>query len=324
MKTPSIQLQSGDSVPVLGLGTWQNENSIQPAIDCALECGYRHIDCAAIYKNEKEIGESLKTLCKKKHIKREDLWLTSKLWNSFHAEDAVRKACKQTLHDLKCDHLDLYLMHWPVAQKESLGLDLAHKGSDFLSLDDIPLSETFSAMQQLIDEGLVKNIGVSNFSIRHLQQLIEKTGITPSVNQVECHPYLAQNKLSDFCKKHRIAVTAYSPLGASGRPQRMQGTPQPRLLDAPVITRIADEKTVSAAQILLAWNRQRGRVVIPKSANVDRIIENYRSLEVDLSDDEMQQINAKNEHHRYIDGSFYCSPGSPYTLEMLWGGDDDA
>ena len=193
-----LELNTGAKIPAIGLGTWLATDGVAQAVIEAINIGYRHIDCAAIYKNESIIGTALQTVFQST-LPREDLWLTSKLWNSCHKPEDVRPACLQTLKDLNVDYLDLYLMHWPVAFT-NIGLTIPDNATDFLALETCPLGETFSAMQELVTEGLVKNIGVSNFSISKIDDLIRATGITPSVNQIECHPYLTQPELHQYCK----------------------------------------------------------------------------------------------------------------------------
>lgn len=315
MKT--FTLSTGDKIPALGLGTWLSPSEkIKLAVESAIDTGYHHIDCASVYANEKSVGEALTSSFANNKIKREQLWITSKLWNSFHKAEHVEAACKQTLNDLQLDYLDLYLIHWPIAFVYETGLGIPDKGEGFISLDDIPTIETWQAMEALVDQGLVKNIGVSNFSISKLDALIKEAKHKPTVNQVECHPYLAQNELLAYCKQNNIHVTAYSPLGSG---DRFDGqADHVYLLKNDVILSIADKHKATPAQIILAWQMDRGVSVIPKSVTPKRIAENFAALQVCLDDGDKQQINALNKNHRYIDGSFWEKPGSPYTIKNLW------
>lgn len=314
----TISLHNGDSMPAMGLGTWQSHTNLDSILQQALQTGYRHLDCAAIYLNEKEIGTYLHEQMRQQHITRQSMWITSKLWNSFHDPKHVRQACVQTLTDLQLDYLDLYLMHWPVAQIASLGLAIATEGKQLLSLNDIPLAATYLAMQSLVKEGLVRHIGVANFGQQHLKQLQNDSGLVPSVNQIECHPFLTQDSLHHYCREQQIAVTAYSPLGAGARPDFMQDPTHPQLLEQPNVTRLAEALNATPAQVLLAWSMQQGRCVIPKSSNPQRIRENFAAQELILDTQQLQQLNQLNQNLRYVDGGFFVMQNSPYHLPQLW------
>lgn len=315
----AITLPNQDKIPQLGLGTWQNLDHIEHTLDHALGGGYRHFDCAAIYHNEAEIGKHLPQLLTKYKLRRDQIWLTSKLWNSYHAAKDVRPALIKTLEDLQTDYLDLYLMHWPVAQKKEVGLSVPTNGKDYISIADIPLAESYLAMQELVKEGLVKHIGVANFSIANLQRLITDSELIPTTNQVECHPYLQQKDLVNFCQQHNIAITAYSPLGAGARPGIMQHKKHRVLLDDPLIERIAKAQQISPAQVLLAWSLQQQRIVIPKTTQQHRLMENFNSTQINLTEQDLTAINNLDHHRRYVDGSFFCIPGSPYNSQSIWG-----
>ncbi|GAB4392733.1 MAG: aldo/keto reductase [Gammaproteobacteria bacterium] len=319
MKT--VSLVTGDTIPVIGLGTWQaSEAVIQQAIHVALDGGYRHIDCAPIYLNEPAIGRALQRYLARENvtIKRENLWITSKLWNSFHAPEQVEPALKQTLHDLQLEYLDLYLIHWPVAFKAAVGLDRPQRGEDYVALEQIPLTATWQALEALVDKGLVKNIGVSNFSISKLKTILAIAKHQPAVNQVESHPYLPQTELLTFCQQHNIVMTAYSPLGSGGRDAAFKKPDEPSVLNDTTIHAIAKSHAVTPAQVLLAWQIARGVVVIPKSVHPERIQQNLAAIKVKLTKDDMEQIDYIDQEIRYIDGSFWETAGSPYTAQGIW------
>lgn len=312
-----LNLRSGDSMPMLGLGTWQAEPGVVgQAVTAALEAGYRHIDCAAMYGNEAEIGEALASALDSGLVARNELFVTSKLWNNAHREHQVQPALNKTLADLRLDYLDLYLMHWPVAVREGVGI--AMTADEFVSLDEVPLSETWHAMESCLDQGLVRNIGVSNFSARKLAGIMDDCRIQPAVNQVEGHPLLRQQELKNFCDANAVVITAYSPLGSGGRPERMKAADEPSLLTLPDVESIADRRGITAAQVLLAWAVNRGTAVIPKSVHRERLVQNLQSADIELSGEDMQQLDALDRHYRYVNARFFELPGGPYTAAEIW------
>ena len=304
-------------MPALGLGTWKSApGEVKNAIIHAIEIGYRHIDCAAIYQNESEIGEAITECIEKGLVKREDLWITSKLWNDSHKKDEVKPALQKTLSDLKLDYLDLYLMHWPVAFKN--GVAFPESSDGYLSLSEVSIAETWKAMQEVQAEGLTKHIGTSNFSQKKLQELIALGGQKPEMNQVELHPYLQQQALIDFCSANDIHVTAYSPLGSMDRPAVFKKEGEPIPLENKTILAIAEEKQFSAAQVLIRWQLQRNISVIPKSTNPKRLKENFEALSIELSATDMKKISELDQHKRIVDGTFFVAPDKGYTVENLW------
>ncbi len=313
----TLQFRNGDAMPALGLGTWQAEPGVVgAAVRAAVEAGYRHIDCAAIYGNEPEIGEALATCFAEGIVKRDDLWITSKLWNNRHAPDDVQPALEQTLSDLRIDALDLYLVHWPIALRKDVKLPGAP--DDFVSLDEIPLADTWGAMERVVERGLTKHIGVSNFSVAKVRALVESASIAPEANQVELHPYLQQEPLVSYCRENGIAVTAYSPLGSPARPEGLKQDGEPVLLEDPVIGEIARSVGATPAQVLIRWAIERGTSVIPKSVRAERLRENLAAADLELGNDAMRAIAALDRHRRYIRGDTWTPEGAPYTLASLW------
>ncbi len=223
---------------------------------------------------------------------------------------------RKTLTDLQIDYLDLYLIHWPVAQKA--GVWLPEKPEEQISLDDCPLSETWAAMEKLVQKGLCRHIGVSNFSIKKLQDLNQKAHIKPEVNQIELHPYLQQKEMLQYCRDNGIHITAYSPLGSPDRPERLKVADEPVLLEEPTIVSIAERHGVSAARVLLNWVLRQGASVIPKSVNPARIRQNLSATELNLTNEDLQAIAQLNINRRYGTGSSWILEGGPYTMDNLW------
>jgi alcohol dehydrogenase (NADP+) len=311
------RLNNDIEMPTLGLGTWLSEaGDVYKIVKSAIKDGYRHIDCAACYGNEKEVGQALSELFEEGVVSRSELFITSKLWNNAHAPADVLDALKSTLSDLKLDYLDLYLIHWPVAFKKEAFFPETNE--DYISLEELPIIDTYKEMEKAVQAGLVKSLGVSNFSIKKLGDLISKANIKPVVNQVENHPYLSQNSLLEFCNTNEIALTCYSPLGSSGRPPGMLAENEPSLLENKIINDLASKYQKSPAQVILNWSMSRGAIVIPKTVTAHRAIENFESQNFEMDSSDIDQISTLDENFRYVNGSFFTPEGGIYTLANLW------
>ena len=296
----------GSSFPSPGLGTWKIPENLTPKIvHEAIEIGYRHLDCACDYGNETFVGQGIKSALEAGLCSREDLWVTSKLWNTYHEPQHVRAACEKSLSDLGLDYLDLYLVHFPIAL-EYVPFDEMYPpgwtaGKDAMSPISVPYQDTWRAMEELVDAGLVKKIGVCNLTTSSLRDVISYAHIKPAVHQIELHPYLTQNAMVRYCQEEDIAVTAFSPFGAdSYLPLDMAGEEE-RVLTHRVLVEIAEAHNRTTAQVALRWAMQRGTIPIPKTQSSQHLRENIDLFEFTLSDEEMTVINALDQHRRFND-----------------------
>ena len=307
-------LSNGVTVPTLGLGTWKSKpGEVTAAVKHALlNAGYRHIDCAHVYENEHEVGQALKEVFGSGALKREEVFITSKVWNTYHARASVMKCLKKSLTNLGLDYLDLYLIHWPMGTKEGDNL-FPKDDKDQIIFSDIDYLETWKGMEDAHKAGLVKSIGVSNFNSQQIQRILDNCEIKPVMNQIEVHPYLTQQALIDFCREKQIGITAYSPLGSPDRPWAKPGDPS--LLDDPAIKALAAKYNKTSAQILLRYAVQRGLFVIPKSVTPSRIDENIKVYDFELTPEEIETINKFNKNWRACPLSDYVGhPHYPFNI----------
>jgi len=294
---PSLKLiGTQQDMPIVGLGTWKSKpGEVQQAVETALKSGYRHIDCARAYGNEKEVGNGLSSSIKQGLVKREEVFITSKLWNVFHKYEDVRGTVMDSLKDLQTSYLDLYLIHWPQAYVNNGNMFPKDSNGKFIYTDD-DYVDTWKAFIELQKEGLIKNIGISNFNEYQISRIIKETNVVPSVHQIEIHPYLINQSMVDFCQSNKIAVTAYSPLGSPDRPWAAKD--EPVLLDDPKIKEIAARLGKSPAQVVLRYQIQRNVIVIPKSVTASRIESNLKLFDFKLSDEDMKIISSFNRNFR--------------------------
>jgi len=265
MTVPEVTLNNGVRMPQLGLGVWRIPNEdVERVVAIALEAGYRSIDTAKLYANEEGVGRAIRA----SGIPRDDIFVTSKLWNDEHGYDAALRAFDATMERLGLDYLDLYLIHWPAPRQNRY-------------------VETWRALERIYSEGRVRAIGVSNFTVETLTRVLNETDIVPVLNQIELHPELAQRELREFHAKHGIATEAWGPLG------RGKG-----LLDRPELAQIGAKYGKTPAQVTLRWHLQLGNIVIPKSVRAERIAENFQVFDFTLDDEDMARINALDSGRR--------------------------
>lgn len=315
--TPTHQLTNGDRLPLLGLGTWKSApGEVYAAVREAIRIGYRHIDCAAAYGNEAEVGQALSDAIQGGEVTRQELWITSKLWCNAHGRDNVEPAINKTLADLRLDYLDLYLIHWPIPLKPSVSFPSS--ADDFMRPTEAPLHATWAGMEAALRAGLVRHLGVSNFSAKKLRELLPHCQVKLEVNQVELHPLLQQPELSRYCASEGIHVTAYSPLGSSDRPAFVKAADAPVLLENPVIRSIAEAHARTPAQVLLAWHVQRGVSTIPKSVSPARLRENFAAAELELTASDLERIAGLDQGCRLLVGAFWAIEGGPWKVETIW------
>jgi len=289
-------LYNGRLMPALGLGTWLSKpNQVYEATKHAIAVGYRHIDGAWIYENEHEIGHALQETWSDS-IKREDIFITSKLWNHFHHPDDVRPAIEESLQKLQIDYLDLYLVHWPMDFARGQGPYPKDSNDKFIVVDpSIPVTDTWKAMESLVDAGLTKSIGLSNYTVAQIQEVIDSARIQPAVLQIEIHPYLQQRELREFCKKNNILVTSYTPLGNPGI-----NTSEVTPLTDPTIQDIANKHGKTTAQVIIRWHLELDLVVIPKSVTNSRIEENLNVWDFSLTEEDHARIAALDQNKRVV------------------------
>ncbi|WP_237133119.1 aldo/keto reductase [Pseudohongiella sp. O18] len=304
-----------DQMPAVGFGLWKiAKQDTAEMVRQAILAGYRHLDSAADYGNEAEAGDGIRQAIEQGLCTRDELWVTSKLWNTFHRPEHVREACEKSLSDLGLDYLDLYLVHFPISLKY-VPIDQRYPpewlfdpeaDNPTMEIDPVALSDTWQAMEELVDAGLVRQIGVCNYNSALLHDLMAYARIKPAMLQIESHPYLTQERLIRLASHYELAVTAFSPLGAGSYIELDMASEQESVLNQPVVRRIADRLQRSPAQVVLRWGVQRGTAVIPKTSRVERLSENINVFDFELGDDDMAAISALNQNRRFNDPGAFC------------------
>lgn len=312
----STVIKVGDkSMPAVGLGLWKIEKpDTADAVRQAIEVGYRHLDSAADYGNESEVGEGIARALAAKLCTREELWVTSKLWNTYHSPEHVQAACEKSLADLGVEYLDLYLIHFPISLKY---VDFETRyppewifdpesENPMMEIAPVPLMDTWRAMEALVEKGLVKQIGICNYNSGLLHDLFSYAKIKPAMLQIESHPYLTQERLLRLANEYDLAVTAFSPLGALSYLALDMASLSESVLEQEVVKAAAQRVNRTPAQVVLRWGVQRGTAIIPKTNKVERLTENLALFDFELSLEEMTAISELNSDRRFNDPAVFC------------------
>jgi alcohol dehydrogenase (NADP+) len=318
---PTRTLYTGARMPAIGLGTFGSDHvsasEIAEAVRGALSVGYRHLDCASVYGNEQQIGAVLRQVFSPE-LRREDLWIVSKLWNDKHAEDDVIPSCRKSIADLQCDYLDAYLVHWPFPNFHPPGCSVESRSPNARPYVHETFMKTWRQMEKLVDLGLVRHIGTSNMTIPKLELLLRDARIKPAVNEMELHPHFQQPELFAFVRANGIQPVGYCPVGSPHRPERDR-TPQDTVdIEDPVIVSIAERLGIHPAVVCIKWAVQRGQTPIPQSASRRNYLANLRATVTSpLSDEDMRAIAGIDRNCRLIKGQVFLWK-QDQSWEDLW------
>ncbi len=318
---PKARLSNGDEIPMVGMGTFGSDHvsgeAIAEAVVGAAEVGYRHFDCASVYGNENLIGAALQRIMAS-GVAREDLWVTSKLWNDKHAEKDVIPSFQKSLSDLQLDYLDLYLVHWPFPNFHPAHCDVTARSADAKPYIHENFMKTWRQLEKLVEMGLVRNIGTSNMTIPKLELLLRDATIKPQVNEMELHPHLQQQELFDYVCRNNMVPIGYCPLGSPNRPERDRMPGDTVDMEDPVVLAVAKSHGIHPSAVCLKWGVQRGQVVIPMSVNPRNYLSNLKCVTTDpLTDEEMAALSKRDKNCRLVKGHVFLWKDDQ-TWEDLW------
>jgi alcohol dehydrogenase (NADP+) len=318
---PKRKLYTGAEIPAIGLGTFGSDRytgeEVAAAVKDAIFIGYRHIDCASVYGNEHLIGASLKQAMEA-GIKREELWVTSKLWNNMHGQGDVLLSCAQSLKDLKLEYLDLYLVHWPFPNHHAPGVSVDSRDPNARPYIHEEFMETWQRMERLQKAGLVRHIGTSNMTIKKMELLLRDAEIKPACNEMELHPHFQQPEFFNYLMEHDIVPIGYSPIGSPSRPERDRTGTDTVDMEDPVIVKIAERLQIHPAEVCIKWAVQRGQVPIPFSVRRHQYLGNLKAaIGEPLTEEEMKEIEGIDKNCRLIKGQVFLWEGAR-GWEDLW------
>jgi len=307
---PKMMLANGEKIPVIGLGTFGSDNysnaQIAQAVGIAIRMGYRHIDCASVYGNEKEIGGVINELITRGEVSRRELWITSKVWNDMHGDGEVIRSFRQSLADLRLDYLDLFLVHWPFPNYHAPGCDGDARNPNSRPYIHDDYMVAWRQMEQLVAMGLVKSIGTSNMTIPKMELLLRDATIKPVVNEMELHPHFQQPELFEYLVERNIQPIGFSPIGSPKRPDRDRADDDTVDIEDPTIVRVAERLNIHPAEVCIRWGIQRGEVVIPFSVTPSKILNNLKAaIGQPLTQEEMHQISTIDRNCRLIKGQVF-------------------
>ena len=320
LNVPKRVLFTGEEIPAVGLGTFGSDKysaeQVSEAVYGAIKYGYRLVDCAAVYQNEKQIGEVLKKVFQDKVVTREELFITSKVWNDRHRE--VEAACRQSLEDLGLSTIDLYFVHWPFPNYHAPGCDGDSRNPDSKPFSVEEFMDTWRQCERLVDKGLVRYIGMSNMTVKKLEKVLPLCRIQPAALEMECHPSFQQQELFDYAVAHKIVPVGFCPIGSPSRPERDRTAEDIADIEMKTIREIAEVHKVHPAVICLKWAVQRGMIPIPFSVKEPQYISNLRCATEDpLTEEEMERIRKSDRNCRLIKGQVFLWPGAS-DWKALW------
>ena len=318
---PQRHLYTGAGIPAIGLGTFGSDHvsasQIAEGVKCAAAIGYRHFDCASVYGNEDRVGQAFKEIFES-GIRRDEIWITSKLWNDKHGEDDVIRACEKSLNDLHLDHLDLYLVHWPFPNHHPPGCDVTARNPHAVPYIHENYMRTWRKMEELVDRGLVRHIGTSNMTIPKMEIVLRDARIKPVANEMELHPHFQQPEFFQYLMANRIQPIGYSPIGSPARPERDRTSDDSSPTEDPAILEIAHHHRIHPAVVCIKWAVQRGQIPIPFSTSPKNILSNLQAVISDpLSEQEMQTIATLDRNCRLIKGQVFLWKDNQ-AWEDLW------